>query len=202
MGSPVSVVIAEISVVVTEIVMHLAQERALATCRQTIPLWTVTLRRHLNRRSQRRNWLLSRPPKRKERHHPVYLRDQRKWKTSFSRLLGKPRQQRTANDSVQKTDKHRQVTWRNILQPDFTQSHDYKTLTRRAQLVCDAPDSLRDENRYRERVFRNNKYNVDFNRQNIYRPTDSTKRNPTPVSTVTIPYIKDTSETISRILRP
>ena len=34
----------------------------------------------------------------------------RKWKTSFSRLFGKPRQQRTANDSVQKTDAHRQTT--------------------------------------------------------------------------------------------
>jgi len=63
MGSPVSVVVAEISVVVTEIsvvvaeiVMQQAEERPLATCRQTIPLWTVTLRRrHLNRRSQRRN---------------------------------------------------------------------------------------------------------------------------------------------------
>ena len=38
----------------------------------------------------------------------------------------------------------------------------------------------------------------------IYRPTeaDATNRNPTPVTTVTIPYIKGTSETISRILQP
>ena len=41
-------------------------------------------------------------------------------------------------------------------------------------------------------------------RQNIYRPTeaDATNRNPTPVTTVTIPYIKGTSETISQILQP
>ena len=31
---------------------------------------------------------------------------------------------------------------------------------------------------------------------------DATNRNPTPVTTVTIPYIKGTSETISRILQP
>ena len=47
-------------------------------------------------------------------------------------------------------------------------------------------------------------YNADFSRRNIYRPTevDATNRNPTPVTTVTIPYIKDTSETISQILQP
>ena len=50
-----------------------------------------------------------------------------------------PRQQRTATNSVQK----RRITWRIILQPDFTQSHDYKgfhessatgQLTRRKQI--------------------------------------------------------------------
>ena len=44
---------------------------------------------------------------------------------------------------------------------------------------------------YLERVFLKNNYNVD-----------ATNRNPAPVTTVTIPYIKDTSETISRILQP
>ena len=40
--------------------------------------------------------------------------------------------------------------------------------------------------------------------RNIYRSieADATNRNPTPVTTVTIPYIKGTSETISRILQP
>jgi len=79
-----------------------------------------------------------------------------------------------------------------------------KTLTRRAQLVCDTPDSLLDENRYLARVFHKNNYNADFIRRNIYRPTeaDATNGNPTPVTTVTIPYIKGTSETISRIIQP
>ena len=47
-----------------------------------------------------------------------------------------------------------------------------KALTRRAQLVCDTPDSLRDENRYLKRVFHQNNYNADFIRRNIYRPTE------------------------------
>jgi len=38
----------------------------------------------------------------------------------------------------------------------------------------------------------------------FYRPSevDETSRNPTPVTTVTIPYIKGTCETISWILQP
>ena len=41
-------------------------------------------------------------------------------------FLGKSRHQWTAYDSIQKTDTYRQITWRIILQPNFTQSHDYK----------------------------------------------------------------------------
>ena len=79
-----------------------------------------------------------------------------------------------------------------------------KTLTRRAQLVCDTPYRLSDENRYLERVFHKKTYNADFIRRDVYRPTeaDATNWNLTPVTTVTIPYIKGTSETISRILQP
>ena len=79
-----------------------------------------------------------------------------------------------------------------------------KTLTRRAQLVCGTPDSLRDKNKYLEHVFLKNNYNADFIRRNIFQPTEAgaTNKNPTPSTTVTIPYVKGTSETISRILRP
>ena len=52
--------------------------------------------------------------------------------------------------------------------------------------------------------FRKNNCNTDFIKRNIYRPTeaDATNRNPTPLTTVTKPYINGTSETISRILQP
>ena len=79
-----------------------------------------------------------------------------------------------------------------------------RTLTRQAQLVCDTPDSLRDENKHLQRVFMKNNYDADFIRQNIYGPTDTDamNQNLTHVTTVTIPYTKGTSETISRILQP
>ena len=66
------------------------------------------------------------------------------------------------------------------------------------------PDSLRDENRYLERVFHKINYSANFIRRNIYRPADAdaTNRNPKPLTTVSIPYIKGTSETISLILQP
>ncbi|XP_066030917.1 uncharacterized protein [Pocillopora verrucosa] len=80
-----------------------------------------------------------------------------------------------------------------------------KTLTRRAQLVCSTRDSLSDENKYLNRVFDKNNYNTDFNRRNTHRATDITETNRDSTSvttTATIPYIKGTSEAIARILQP
>ena len=79
-----------------------------------------------------------------------------------------------------------------------------RTLTRRAQLVCDSPDSLTDEIKYLDNVFNKNNYNRDFIRYNTYRNSEpnATNTNATPVTTATIPYIKGTSETIARILQP
>ena len=197
MGSPVSVVVAEI-------VMQHVEERALATCRQTIPLWlryvddTFTavykdeidaFHDHLNEQNADMQFtkeieengklpfldcLVSRDNN--ELRATVYRKP-----THTDRLL---------DESSYNSTSHKATT--------------IKTLTRRAQLVCDTPDSLRDENKYFERVFHLNNYNADFIRRNIYRPTEAgaTNRNPTPVTTVTIPYIKGTSETISRILQP
>ena len=78
-----------------------------------------------------------------------------------------------------------------------------RTLTRRAQLVCDSPDSLQDETDYLNNVFSKNNYNTDFVRRNTHSNTDSnTQTNSGPVTTATIPYIRGTSETIARILQP
>ena len=79
-----------------------------------------------------------------------------------------------------------------------------KTLTRRAQLVCNTPDSLYDGNKYLRRVFDKNNYKDDFNWRNAHRPTETTETNAysTPTTTATIPYIKGTSETIARNLQP
>ena len=78
-----------------------------------------------------------------------------------------------------------------------------RTLTRRAQLLCDLPDSLQDETDYLNNVFSKDNYNTDFVRRNTYSNTDSnTQTNSGPVTTATIPYSRGTSETIARILQP
>ena len=79
-----------------------------------------------------------------------------------------------------------------------------RTLTRRAQLVCNTTDSLSDENKYLNRVFSKNNYNEDFIQRNTHRPTTTTEvnDNTTPTTTATIPYIKGISENISGILQP
>ena len=78
-----------------------------------------------------------------------------------------------------------------------------RTLTRRAQLVCNSPDSPQDETGYLNNGFSKNNYNTDFVRRNNHSNTDSnTQTNSGPVTTATIPYIRVTSETIARILQP
>ena len=75
-----------------------------------------------------------------------------------------------------------------------------RTLTRRAQLVRDSPDSLTDEIKYLDNVFNKDNYNRNFIRHNTYRNSEPNATNTN--ATATIPYIKGTSETITRILQP
>ena len=76
-----------------------------------------------------------------------------------------------------------------------------RTLTRRAQIVCDSDDSLTDEIKHLNIVFTKNNYNTDFIERNTYiRPNDSS--NNAYTTTATIPYMRGTSETIARIVRP
>ena len=77
-----------------------------------------------------------------------------------------------------------------------------RTLTRRAQLVCDSPDSLTCETNYLGNVFSKNSYNPDFVIRRVYKNNEPKTTNATPVTTVTIPYIRGTSETIAQILQP
>ena len=51
--------------------------------------------------------------------------------------------------------------------PTYHKATSFRTLTRRAQLVCDSPDSLQDETDYLNNVFSNN-YNTDFDRRNTH----------------------------------
>ena len=197
MGSPVSVVVAEI-------VMQNIEERALATYKRTLPLWlryvddTFTavhkdeiddFHEHLNGQ----NADIQFTKEIEENGKIPFLdclvtRDNNKLRTTIYR---KPTHtDRLLDQSSYNPTSHKATTIR--------------TLTRRAQLVCDSPDSLTDENKYLDNVFNKNNYNRDFIRHNTYRNSEpnATNTNATPVTTATIPYIKGTSETIARILQP
>ena len=84
-----------------------------------------------------------------------------------------------------------------------------KTLTKRAQLLCDSPDDLLNETRHLERVFQKNDYDPTFVKRNTHKNTapnettdNETTDDTTPLTLATLPYIRGTSETIARILRP
>ena len=64
-----------------------------------------------------------------------------------------------------------------------------RTLTRRAQLVCDSPNSLQDETDYLNNVFSKNNYNTDFLRRNTHSNADSNSQtNSGPVKLLHVYY--------------
>ena len=82
-----------------------------------------------------------------------------------------------------------------------------RTLTRRAQIICDSADSLRDENEHLRQIFHKNDYSDEFIDTNTYKQNkhnDECAKTETKneLTTVSLPYIRGTSETIARILRP
>ena len=82
-----------------------------------------------------------------------------------------------------------------------------RTLTRRAQIICDSTDSLCDENEHLRQIFHKNDYSDEFidtnkykhDKQNDVRANTETKNE---LTTVSLPYIRGISETIARILKP
>ena len=111
------------------------------------------------------------------------------------------------NDKLRTTGR-----WKPTKPTDNPTSHKattIQTLTKRAQLLCDSPDNLIDRTSHPDCVFQRNNYDRDFIKRNSHRnsePTENTDDkstdDPTPVITATLPYIRGTSETIARIIRP
>ena len=197
MGSPVSVVVAEI-------VMQNIEERALTTCRQTIPLWlryvddtfTAVHKDEIDEFHDHLN----------EQNADIqFTREvEEDGKLPFLDCLVS-RDENTLRTTVYRKPTHTdRLLDESSYNPTSHKATTIKTLTRRAQLVCNTPDSLSDENKYLRRVFDKNNYKDDFIRRNAHRPTETTETNAnsTPTTTATIPYIKGTSETIARILQP
>ena len=164
MGSPVSVVVAEI-------VMQNIEESALSTCRQTIPLWLRYIDDTFTREDEENGKL------------PfldcMVSRDDNSLRTTVYRKL--THTDRLLDESSYNPTSHKATTIR--------------TLTRRAQLVCNTTDSLSDENKFLNCVFSKSNYNEDFIQRNTHSPTTTTKANDnaTPMTTATIPYIKGIS---------
>ena len=198
MGSPVSVVVADI-------VMQNIEEQALATYKRTLPLWlryvddTFTavhkdeiddFHEHLNRQNADIQFT-----KEIEENGKIPFLDCLVTRDNNNKL----------NTTVYRKPTHTdRLLDQSSYNPTSHKATTIQTLTRRAQLVCDSPDSLADENNYLDNVFNKNNYNKDFVRRNTYKNTgpNVTNNNATPVTTVTIPYVKGTSETIARILQP
>ena len=153
MGSPVSVVAAEI-------VMQNIEERALAFYKRTLPLWvryvddTFTavhkdeiddFHEHLNGQ----NADIQFTKEIEENGKIPFLdclvtRDNNELRTTIYRKL--THTDRLLDQSSYNPTSHKATTIR--------------TLTRRAQLVCDSPDSLTDEIKYLDSVFNKNNYNL------------------------------------------
>ena len=136
--------------------------------------------------------------------HTIYQKDRREWNNSFSRLFGKSWQQQTTDYSLKKTHAYGQTTARTnhpTIQRHTKPPSKYWPC-RRAQLICDSPNALRNENDYLQRVFHKNNYKPDFVKLDTYKNNEFNETNNLTTVTATIPYIKGTSEIISRILRP
>ena len=76
-----------------------------------------------------------------------------------------------------------------------------RTLTRRAQIVCASGDSLTDEINHLNTVLIENNYSTDFVKHDTYIRLNDSSNDPY-TTTATIPYIRGTSKTITRILPP
>ena len=193
MGSPVSVVVAEI-------VMLNIKEQALATYSETLPLWlryvddTITAV-HKNKIDEFHEHL------NKQNTSIQFTKEiEENGKIPFLDCLV-IRENNTLQTTVYRKPTH---TERLLNQTSYNPTHKattVQTLTRRAQIVCDSHDSLTDETNHLNTAFIKDNYSTDFIKGNTYvRPNDSSSNSYT--TTASIPYIRGTSENIARILRP
>ena len=195
MGSPVSVVVAEI-------VMQKIEQTALATYATPPPFWyryvddTITslptediqtFHDHLN----------------KQNPHIQFTREiEVNGSIPFLDCLVSHNNNRLHTTVYRKPTHTDRLLDQTSYNPTSHKATTVKTLTRRARLVCDSPDKLQDEYKHLRSVFDKNGYNTDFVSRNIHTHTRTNTTDNQPTATATIPYIRGTSETIQRILQP
>ena len=192
MGSPVSVVVAEI-------VMQNIEEQALATYSETLRLWLhyiddAITAVHKNKKDEFHKHL------NKQNNSIQFIKGIKEHgKIPFLDCLV------TCKNNTLRTTVYRKLTHTDRLIDQMSYnltSHKattVRTLTRRAQIVCDSDNSLTNDIKHLNTVLIKNNYNTDFIERNTYiRPNDSSNNSYT--TRATIPYIGGTSETIARIL--
>ena len=94
-----------------------------------------------------------------------------------------------------------------IYNPTSHRATTVRTLTRRAQIICDSTDSLHDENEHLHQIFHKNDYSDEFIDTNKYKHDKqndvcANTETKSELTTVSLPYIRGTSETIAWILKP
>ena len=197
----------QVSVVVAEIVMQHIEKRALATYDQTLHFWfryvddTITILQtddidvfygHLNRQNS-------------DIQFTRELEDN--GKIPFLDFLVSRDDTRPRNTVYRKPTHTDRLLDQSSYNPTSHRATTVRTLTRRAQIICDSTDSLRDENEHLRQIFHKNNYSDEFidtnkykhDKQNDVRANTETKNE---LTTVSLPYIRGTSETIARILKP
>ena len=102
--------------------------------------------------------------------------------------LPRRRQQKTTDDSLQETHTHWKNPWRILCNTHLNENN---------LLVYDSCDSLVDKRMY----LSGQRFQKKKQLRLRYTDTNASNNNPTPASTVSIPYTKGTSETIARILQ-
>ena len=180
MGSPVSVVVAEI-------VMQIIEEQALATYSETLPLRyvddTVTAV-HKNKIDEFHEHLNTQNT---SIHFTKEIEEN--GKIPFQDCLV------TRENNDLRTTVYRKPTHTDRLldqtsyNPISHKATTIRALTRRAQVVCDSHDSLADETEHLNTVFIKNNYSTDFIKRNTYvRPKDSSNSSYTTTATIYLRY--------------
>ena len=186
MGSPVSVVVAEI-------VMQNIKEQALATYSETLPLWlryvgdmiTAVLENKIDEFHEHLN---------EQNTNIQFTKEiEENGKIPFHDCL-LTRENNTLQTTVYRKPTHTDRLLDQIsYNPTSHKATTVQTLTRRAQIVCDSDNSLTDEIKHLNTVFTKNSYNTDFIERNTYIRLNDTSNN-SYTTTATIPYIRGTSD--------
>ena len=143
--------------------------------------------RDIHHRMTRWNRCIPPPPLWTKHRHTVCPRGQRKWQTSFLDFLVS-RDDISLWTTIYKKLMHTsRLLNESSYNPISHRATIIRTLTWRAQLVCNTTDSISNENKHLYRVFSQNNYNDDFIQWNTHWPT-TTKTNDTatPTTTATI----------------